>query len=144
MDSRFSQNSINIYKIHGSISDLDSIRTTISYVSSKVMVEARTHILRQFFEENDNDILILGYSGSDHFDINQVIKEIKITSVPKKFVIPVKTTIFKDFKISIPNNFNKYLETIYNKDWKTPVIFDKTEIKKIANSLFSKLNIMKK
>ncbi len=74
----------------------------------------------------------------------KMIKEIKITSIPKKFVIPVKSTIFKDFKISIPKNVDKYLDTIYGKDWRTPVIFDKTEIKKIANSLFSKLNLMKK
>ena len=63
-----------ILKIHGTIEDKGSIRTTLTTISSKELREARARVLRHFFQEADHDILIMGYSGSDEFDINPVLR----------------------------------------------------------------------
>ena len=66
-----------ILKVHGTLEDRESIRATLESVSKREMREARTQILRYFFQESEHDILILGYSVSDEFDINPVLRSLK-------------------------------------------------------------------
>lgn len=63
-----------IFKIHGTIEDLSSIRATLDVVSSRVLRESRNRVLRDFFQDAEQDILVMGYSGSDEFDINPIIR----------------------------------------------------------------------
>ncbi len=61
-----------IIKIHGSVVSEKSIRTTLDLISKRSLREERKRILEHFFTQNPN-ILIMGYSASDEFDINPVI-----------------------------------------------------------------------
>lgn len=70
-----------IFKIHGSISDPQTIRVTLDYVASKVFSSQRRSILRYLFANeithtgNHRKVLVLGYSCSDSFDITPAIEE---------------------------------------------------------------------
>jgi len=75
--SRSSKKMPIILKVHGSLEDKESIRATLESVSKRELREARTQILRYFFQESEHDILILGYSLSDEFDINPVLRSLK-------------------------------------------------------------------
>ena len=66
-----------IYKVHGTVSDKNSIRTTLVTVSRRELVEARVRVIRHFFQESKHDILILGYSASDEFDINPILRDLQ-------------------------------------------------------------------
>jgi len=66
-----------IMKVHGTVEDKESIRATLESVSKRELREARTQILRHFFQESEHDILILGYSLSDEFDINPVLRSLE-------------------------------------------------------------------
>lgn len=68
-----------IWKLHGTIDDPSSLRMTLELIASKQLREARARILRHFFDEVSHDILILGYSCSDEFDINPVLRDIEST-----------------------------------------------------------------
>lgn len=65
-----------IYKIHGSADDKDSMRITLSQVASQAMSESRVRILTHFFGSGSGDILVLGYSLGDEFDINPALSTI--------------------------------------------------------------------
>lgn len=65
-----------IFKLHGSINDESSIRTTLESVSKRSLRESRRRILEHFFEDLDCDVLILGYSCSDEFDLNPVFRDL--------------------------------------------------------------------
>lgn len=66
-----------ILKIHGTIEDKDSIRATLEAVSRRELREARSRVLLYFFQKAKHDILIVGYSVSDDFDINPVLRSLK-------------------------------------------------------------------
>ena len=69
---------IKIYKIHGSIDNIDSIRTTLKMVASRILYDKRMIGIRHLFSTgNHKKVLILGYSCSDEFDITPQIKSIK-------------------------------------------------------------------
>src|SRR5262249_28049084 len=62
---------IQLIKLHGTCSDETSIRTTLRAVASRDLSDARAHPLRELFSTGRHDtVLVLGYSCSDHFDIN--------------------------------------------------------------------------
>lgn len=65
-----------IFKLHGSISDKSSMRITLEIVSGRNLRETRCRILEHFFQNKDCDILILGYSCSDEFDLNPFIRNL--------------------------------------------------------------------
>lgn len=65
-----------LYKIHGTCSDLPSMRTTLDAISSSILSPFRGPAIKQFFED-EHDILILGYSGSDEFDVNRILETCK-------------------------------------------------------------------
>lgn len=75
INSKMSQS--NIFKIHGTIKDISSIRSTIESISSRNPILARNKILELFFKNLSTDILIIGYSASDEFDINPLLHTIK-------------------------------------------------------------------
>lgn len=62
-----------IWKIHGTIGDSQSLRTTLKTIARRELREARSKILRYFFQKADQNILIIGYSCSDEFDINPIL-----------------------------------------------------------------------
>lgn len=59
-----------IIKIHGSVEDKNSIRTTIKSVSNRNLSNKRMNVVRNIFLTGDHKaVLILGYSCSDVFDL---------------------------------------------------------------------------
>nr|WP_321485037.1 SIR2 family protein [uncultured Draconibacterium sp.] len=85
----FDQNSdsIDFIKIHGSISNKATIRTTMSQIFKEELRNGRKAILKQFFEDiNTNYIIILGYSCSDFIDISPVIESITDSKIKILFI----------------------------------------------------------
>jgi tetratricopeptide (TPR) repeat protein len=82
-----------ICKIHGSVNAPDSVRVTLDLITREILQQSRTNILNYFFKESNKDLLILGYSCSDEFDINPYLGNLK--SKTKIFVIKHSTTQFK-------------------------------------------------
>jgi tetratricopeptide (TPR) repeat protein len=66
-----------VLKIHGTIEDRESMRATLETISARQLQEARSRVIRHFFQEAEHDILIVGYSVSDDFDINPVLRGLK-------------------------------------------------------------------
>ena len=72
---------ICVLKLHGTISDISSIMTTIRQVSSKTNTESMKDILTFLFSQPDYETIIyLGYSFSDHFDISPALHSIPQTT----------------------------------------------------------------
>jgi len=68
---------IKIFKIHGSVDNRDSIRTTMKAVASRTLAEKRLNAMRYLFSTgNHKRILVLGYSCSDEFDITPQIQSV--------------------------------------------------------------------
>lgn len=66
---------IGIIKLHGCISDMNSLGVTISNVANQLHVAGRGRLLKKIFTNpSSNSTIILGYSRSDKFDINPAIK----------------------------------------------------------------------
>jgi tetratricopeptide (TPR) repeat protein len=71
-------NKISVFKIHGSVDNEDSIRTTLKAVASRTLSDKRMDVIRYLFSTGNNKkVLILGYSCSDKFDITPQIQSIK-------------------------------------------------------------------
>lgn len=67
-----------LFKLHGSVDDLDSIRTTLQAVSNRLLSISRQAAVRRIFSgERYHAVLILGYSCSDYFDILPEIERIE-------------------------------------------------------------------
>jgi len=66
-----------ILKIHGSADEQESIRITLSLVARQELSESRAHLLEHFMTSNGEDVLILGYSTGDHFDINPALSRLR-------------------------------------------------------------------
>jgi tetratricopeptide (TPR) repeat protein len=66
-----------IYKIHGSVDNPNTIRLTLEMIARKDLFQSRLKILSYFFDKTDVDVVFLGYSCSDEFDINPLIKNMK-------------------------------------------------------------------
>ena len=69
---------IRLIKIHGCIQHKESIATTLRKVSSQILVEQRAEAIKRLFTSNiaPNNVIILGYSCSDIFDICPAIQAI--------------------------------------------------------------------
>ncbi len=69
---------IRVFKIHGSIDNEDSVRTTMKAVASKTLSDKRMNLIRHLFSTGKHKkVLILGYSCSDVFDITPQIQSIE-------------------------------------------------------------------
>ena len=106
-------NKISIFKIHGSIDNINSIRTTMKAVASKILSDQRMKVINYIFSTGyHKKVLILGYSCSDEFDITPQIQSIEEnqkeiifvehSKEKKEEIGDIKT---KDFK----NPFKKFL-----------------------------------
>jgi tetratricopeptide (TPR) repeat protein len=61
---------IKIIKIHGSIEEPDEIAITLKQVSAHILTKPRMSIIRHIFSTGDHlNVLVLGYSCSDKFDL---------------------------------------------------------------------------
>lgn len=65
----------SLWKIHGSIDDIDSIDITLSQIGRKEIMPDREKALREFFDTGVLTI-IFGYSCSDVFDITPILQTI--------------------------------------------------------------------
>jgi len=76
-----------LIKIHGCISDPQSIRTTLDGVSNQLLHPEREKIIQNTFLTGTHEaVLVLGYSFSDHFDITPFLNKISNSS-KKVYVI---------------------------------------------------------
>ena len=66
-----------IIKIHGCCSDPASIRTTLEAVVQKQLADARSPIIQNVFGASSKDVIVFGYSFSDEFDVNNIIRTIE-------------------------------------------------------------------
>lgn len=74
----YNKQKVNIFKIHGTAEDVESIRITLNNIASKDLSKEREYILKFIFEsENHQYVLFLGYSFSDVFDIVPYFKKLK-------------------------------------------------------------------
>ena len=118
---------IRIFKIHGSVDDRDSIRTTLEAVASKTLSDKRMNVIRFLFSiGNHKRVFILGYSCSDEFDITPQIqsieknqKEIIFVEHSKEEIENIKTKDFKKpFKRFIGRwiiiDTNKFIEKFWS------------------------------
>jgi tetratricopeptide (TPR) repeat protein/NAD-dependent SIR2 family protein deacetylase len=67
-----------LIKIHGSIDDKQAMAITLCQVAKKELSEARKEIIRHVFNQEDHkQVLILGYSCSDVFDLSPQIEKLE-------------------------------------------------------------------
>ena len=94
-----------IGKIHGSVDSPNSMRFTLDMISRRVLLQSRFELFEHFFDREDIDIVFLGYSCSDEFDINVFLKTIR----PSANVIHIEhsnDSTFQVKKLSYP--FDRY------------------------------------
>jgi len=100
-DSQFSNTNLEsvkapiICKVHGSVEDPSSIKVTLNAISQKTLLESRLKVIEYFFKNSDKDLLIIGYSFSDEFDINPFLRGID----SKRKIFVIKHTTDGSFKI---------------------------------------------
>lgn len=69
---------IRLIKIHGSIKDKANIGVTLKKVASEQLSQQRQGVINHIFSEGaHNNVLVLGYSSSDEFDLTPHIRIIK-------------------------------------------------------------------
>ncbi|TRW25365.1 tetratricopeptide repeat protein [Flavobacterium zepuense] len=72
---------IKLIKIHGCVSDKDQMAITLSAVANMAHCQGRYTAIENFFSSNINpNVIIMGYSCSDIFDISPRIEEITSNS----------------------------------------------------------------
>lgn len=93
-----------ICKIHGGIQETASIRTILGLIAKSELIRSRSRILDYFFRTSNKDVLVLGYSCSDVFDINPFIE-----SLSSKIRVMVVNHHITDFKIEkLPKPFERF------------------------------------
>ena len=93
-----------IFKIHGSASDVDGMRVTLSQVASRMPSQGRAKVLEHFLVLERGDVLILGYGARDDFDINPVLS----TMDPKKRIFFVSHCPGKHEVGGLPEPFGSF------------------------------------
>jgi tetratricopeptide (TPR) repeat protein len=74
----WAQDRVRLIKIHGSVHDKNSMAITLSQVAKKELSQARANIIDQVYSKGKHrNVLILGYSCSDVFDLSPQIEAIK-------------------------------------------------------------------
>jgi tetratricopeptide (TPR) repeat protein len=74
----WSDGRIRIIKIHGSVEDQERMVITLKQVANKVLSKARMSVIENVFSNgNHRNVLILGYSSSDIFDLTLHIQSIR-------------------------------------------------------------------
>ena len=68
---------IHLIKIHGSVEDKDNMAVTLQQVAKQELSAQRMRVIEHIFSKGaDQNVLVLGYSCSDVFDISPQIKAI--------------------------------------------------------------------
>jgi NAD-dependent SIR2 family protein deacetylase len=104
-----------LVKLHGSIDDIDSIRTTLSTIANKKQSVIREKIIDGIFTKSNEKckILILGYSFSDIFDIVPGIEKIH-SPIASLFIVEHNKDILNKENVVVDSLFSKpeefYLE----------------------------------
>ncbi len=71
----FNDNTVRLIKLHGCVSDAETLAVTIRNVANQRVVAGRNKLLRTLFTHPKfNLTIVLGYSRSDRFDINPSIE----------------------------------------------------------------------
>lgn len=80
--------SIKLFKVHGSIDNKKSIRTSIDTIAKQSWMKERSKVIKHAFGNiSDRVLIVLGYSFSDVFDINPAIEAIKNESGQTIYII---------------------------------------------------------
>jgi len=96
-------NKNNLIKIHGTIDQKETIRTTLETITSSSLLTSRKPAIERLFSTGSHDVvMVIGYSFSDVFDINKYIKELNVS---KKIII-VNHTRESDITIRPLNSIN--------------------------------------
>ena len=134
---------IRIIKIHGSVDDKETMAITLKQVASQILSEARNIIIKEIFSKGKHaNVLVLGYSSSDMFDLSPQIQAIEnnykkvyyVQHSEKSKVEPIQEQIdknpFRKFEVSqrLYYNTGEFVEKI----WKS--IFDKNESYELKTS----------
>ncbi len=78
---------IRLIKIHGSIHDKTAIAITLKQIAQKKHSEKGLNIIRQIFQNGDHkQVIVLGYSCSDIFDITPQIESLNYSNIQINFV----------------------------------------------------------
>ncbi len=102
-----------VIKIHGSISNKKRLGTTLREVAGKTFVQPRFDIIKRLFSEGSHEnVLVLGYSCSDVFDISP---QIEALNSPFKKILFVQhdlkaTSCFPIKEEKEKNPFRKFKE----------------------------------
>lgn len=69
-----------LVKIHGTIENKETIRTTLMTITSSHLLSARKIAVDHLFKTGNHDVLlVLGYSFSDRFDISHFLSKMDVT-----------------------------------------------------------------
>jgi tetratricopeptide (TPR) repeat protein len=73
----WSDSRIRVIKIHGSVDNKEAMAITLKQVASQVLSKPRMAVIEQIFSKgNHTNVLVLGYSSSDVFDLSLQIQAI--------------------------------------------------------------------
>ena len=63
-----------LIKVHGSVDDLENMAVTLRQVAGRTVSRPRAEAIRNVFHTGEHDtVLVIGYSGSDRFDLTPLI-----------------------------------------------------------------------
>lgn len=112
---------IRMFKIHGTITNPESIRTTMKLLTNESFSHKRKNIIEHLFSSGKHKkVLIMGYSCSDYYDIIPQIESIERN--PKEIILIDHSNMRKeieDIRIKDSQNpFKKFkgIRIIYNTD----------------------------
>ena len=135
LDLNNKDSKVLIFKIHGSVENKNSIRTTIKSVSNRNLSEKRMNVIRDIFLTGEHKaVLILGYSCSDVFDL---IPQIQGLEGKRKEIFLINHSTSEDKEVIKRNNFKSPFNNFNGISIHTDT--DKL-IKKIWNSLEQIIN----
>lgn len=99
---------VKIIKIHGSIHDITSLAITLKKVASKKLSVERGKVIDHIFSSGEHkNVLILGYSCSDIFDLSLQINSIK--KIQKKIIfIEHSDSLIRSESISVKESNNPF------------------------------------
>lgn len=102
---------INLVKLHGCASDIESMKIQLSNITASNGRSYRENFVQRLFGDENNIVVILGYSGSDKFDINPAILSLRDEN--KATVIYVNHTNTKEVNI-FENSDNNSIQLFKN------------------------------
>lgn len=95
---------VALLKIHGSAHNVESMRITLSQVSSHRLAPGLIEALKRFLCQESGGILVIGYNASDDFDINPALSAMK----PAKRLFLVRHSPGMQSVGSLPSPFESF------------------------------------